>query len=421
MEMAVGSEPIAPTADEDALHSYDHCINGYEPHATDSTLPDSFAEFTENGQTDATVQPEVYTYMRENVWQDVHVVWHAARGCGGIPRGGPLNPCDFPELLPEQNECAGPQDGFEFLAMHRHMIQSLKQLWPSRTEQFEGWDRFPTREDYPELLREYFSGWSEKVLQEAAIADDIENNLELFESEGELGQWFQCGSLNGTLNPSQSANLHFALHFNAYPPNNQTHSVANTSSNLDAYLFWKLHGWIDKIWERYRLAKGLTPDEPKLKDELIAQCREMDTWASLIDPSLAPSEEPVELPDEAGFFHERVRPALEAARCSTCHGQGETAGLRLGYQVSSTEIVERLVNASSAYAEGYQLVVPGDPERSWLYLKASGQSPTSGVTCNGVANCAQSMPPGMEGGVSDEGLAALRQWIEEGAEMPTLL
>lgn len=400
-------------------HNVDHCLTGYEPEATDTAMADGPAPYTENGQTDATVQPEVIAWMERNAWQEAHFQWHQVRRCGGGAPQGAIDPCQYPEMLPEANECEDAQDGYEFLVMHRHMIQSLKQLWPNHTEQFEGWDRFPAEQDYPEIVREYYTQWSAQVLADAAIADDIANNMDRFATEGEFGMWLQCGSLQGGLGASGS--LHGSLHFNGYPQQNQSHSIANQRRNLDGYLFWKLHGWIDKVWERYRVAKGLAPDEPKLKDELIAQCREMDALSALIDPSLAEPDEPTELPEEAGFFHEVVRPGLENFGCATCHGEGEEAGLRLGFNVSSADVVAGLVNVDSAYAAGYKLVVPGDPDRSWLYLKASGLSTTSGATCQGVATCTKKMPPRGDTSLPAADLENLRIWIAEGAEAPTAL
>lgn len=402
----------------------DHCTEGHRPHATNGSIASSWAEYEENGQVDLTVQPTVIEYMRDNLWQDVHVLWHAVRRCpvNGAAPGLP-NPCNFPELAPKENECAGPQDGLEFLAMHRHMLEDLQQLWPNHLEQFTGWDEFPaTALHYPEQLRPYFRPWSQATLDQAAIADDIENHLEMFPTEGHLGQWFQCGNMSGFLNPNSAANLHFALHFNAYPPNNQTHSVANTRSNIDSYLFWKLHGWIDNVWERYRIAKGLSREDSAYREVMVGQCREMDAWRTVIDPDYeSPVPSPVDLPDEVGYFHEVVRPALEEGLCHTCHGAGEHANLRLGYNISSTDIVDRLVNRDSVYAQGYQLVVPGDPESSWLYLKATGASSQLPVTCVGFANCGQPMPPDLQGGMSVDGLNALRQWIENGAEAPIVV
>lgn len=400
-------------------HTVDHCLMGYEPEATDTAMADGPAPYTENGQTDATVQPEVIAWMEKHAWQEAHFQWHQVRRCGGGAQTGQgvINPCEYPEMLPEANECENAQDGYEFLVMHRHMINSLKQLWPNHTEQFEGWDHFPAAEDYPEIVREYYTQWSAQVLADAAIADNIADNMDRFANEGEFGMWLQCGSLQGGLGASGS--LHGSLHFNGYPQNNQSHSIANQRRNLDGYLFWKLHGWIDKVWERYRVANGQAPDEPKLKDELIAQCREMDALSALIDPSLAEPDDPTELPEEAGFFHEVVRPGLENFGCATCHGEGEEAGLRLGYNVSSADIVAGLVNVDSAYAVGYKLVVPGDPDRSWLYLKASGLSTSSGATCQGVATCTKRMPPRGDTFLPDADLANLRQWILDGAPAPT--
>jgi hypothetical protein len=412
-----GETTPAPPKDDHA-----HCVMGYEVHPTDDTMAQGVAEYSENGQTDAVLQPEVIEWMEENKWQESHFQWHEVRRCGGgggfgTPPGGAddFEPCDYPELAPDANECENAQDGYEFLVMHRHMLQSLRQLWPSHKDQFEGWDSWPAATDYPELLRPYFRDWADSVLREAAIADNIEENLSMFADEGELGMWLQCGSLRGGVGANS---LHGALHFNGYPQNNQSHSVANQRRNLDSYIFWKLHGWIDKIWERYRIAKGLTTTDERLANELVAQCLEMDALAHYIEAGGKPEDE-TPLPNESGFFHEVVRPGLENFGCATCHGAGEDAGLRLGFQVSSTEIVQRLVNVDSRYAVGYKLVVPGDPDSSWLYLKAAGLSSTAGVRCEGVANCAQNMPPGGGMQLPDTDLANLRKWIEDGAPTPT--
>lgn len=413
-------------------HDHNHCVDGFAAEPTDATMATGFAEYTENGQTDATVQPEVIAWMEKHIWQEAHFIWHEARRCGGggFAGGfgggetGAVDPCSFPpERLPEENECAGPQDGYEFLVMHRHMLYALRDLWPGHEEQFAGWEMFPDRTDYPDLLHPYFRNWSEAVLSDAALADSIdqmtaEEVLALWPTEGHFGQWIQCGSLQGGLGGNS---LHGALHFNGFPPNNQTHSVANQRRNLDSYLFWKLHGWIDSVWEKYRHATGLTSDDPRLADELQAQCEEMHFWAEQIEANGPQPERPIDgVIQEAGYFHERVRPALERAGCATCHGAGEEAGLRLGYEVSSTEIVQRLVNAEARNVEGYRLVVPGDPENSWLYLKASGLSVNTDAICRPSApnTCRQAMPNSAMPGLTEEELQVLRQWILDGAPLP---
>jgi hypothetical protein len=48
--------------------------------------------------------------------------------------------------------------------MHRHMIQSLKQLWPKHTEQFEGWEHFPTKAaDVPKQWQADWKDWMGSV------------------------------------------------------------------------------------------------------------------------------------------------------------------------------------------------------------------------------------------------------------------
>src|SRR5690606_6617780 len=100
--------------------------------------------------------------------------------------------------------------------------------------------------------------------------------------------------------------------------------------------------------------------------------------------------------------------------CRGCHGENTpAAGLQLGF-LTSTEIVEQLVGQASRNAVGQTLVVPGNPEQSWLYRKISGLSVTdNAVTCQASApECHQAMPQG-NGPMSTEAQAAIYEWIED--------
>jgi hypothetical protein len=416
------------TSSDHTDHEEDHCVVGYQPHPSDALMGDGYDVYieTRNGQQypDATIQTEAIAWMEQHYWQEAHFQWHNARRCPKQPTSDPndIEICSYPEFVKPDNECENDANGVEFLAMHRHMIQSLKQLFPNHTEQFDGWDSFPDEEDYPELLQEYFQDWSNGVRTAADIADNIEDNVAMFEDEGAFGKWIQCG---GLLGGRRFTNLHGALHFNGYSPDNQAHSVANQRRNLDAYLFWKLHGWIDKVWERYRVAKGLQPTDPEHIADVEEQCQEMHDLSELVESLWGPVDPP---PDpepeevvESGYFHETVRPFLEEARCRGCHGEGTpAAGLQLGF-LTSTAIVEQLVNQPSKDASGQILVVPGDPEASWLYQKISGSSETADdVECLAHAEeCHQPMPQG-NGPMSPEAQAAIREWILDGAPAPTI-
>lgn len=423
-------------------HPYDHCVNGYMPDPTDSspTMKDGPAEFFPPGNNDpnivdTTVQPEVLKWMYDHSWQDAHVEWHAIRACN-LPGGGGLskvNICRFTQLVPEDQNCRTAGDGYQFLVFHRHMIQALKQLWPNHSEQFTGFTKFPTKaEDVPPQWRSAWRDWDAATLEAGLIGDEIDKpeNLARFPDEGTLGFWLQCNVGQKLTTPANNmpwVGLHFALHAKWARPGNTTHGVNNTNANIDNYMFWKLHGWIDNVWEKYRLAKGLLPTDQKLKDDLVAQCREMDTEIKIIQQDLEPDEvvDPNEpLPVESGFFHERVRPIFESATnlCSGCHAEsGANASLTLGGRISSRKIVDDLVNKPSKGGGQFQLVVPGDPDRSWLYLKAAGMAENAGCVESATAQCITGVMPPTAGGptVTPQQLQTLRQWILDGAQGPT--
>lgn len=436
----VSSSSSSSSSSTPVVEQGDPCIDGFNPHPTNGTISDGGVVHGEEeyGQADVSVDPVVYNYMYDNGWQDAHVLWHQARTCGGFGGAAGINglpsACNFTELLPEQNDCEGDINGVDFFSGHRLMMEQLKELWPDHAEQFTGWDSFPRDpEDYPEELRPYFRGWSNEILEAAEIADNIANNLDMFPTEGALGTWMSCAIMPGSGGGgfgfgngpdfSIDRNLHFGLHNNGVPTRNQKHAVNNNNNNIDAYLFWKLHGWIDKVWEEYRTAKGKTRADEDYKAEMLEQCREMERWREISVEARGEAGHPNREPDETGpgggvergVFAEVIQPALEEARCTTCHGAGEQANLRLGYQVTSREVVEGLVNRPSWNAAGYSLVVPGDPDRSWLYLKASGLSTSADVTCQATGACTQAM-----NGLTDQQIEVLRQWILDGAPAPTV-
>jgi hypothetical protein len=429
----------AGTAGSNAAHA-DHCLHGYDPQPSDATMHDGPAEFYPPGRSDpsivdTTLQPEVIQWMTANSWQAAHVEWHAIRGCA-VPGGlglSKVNICSFTQLIPMDQNCQTAGDGYQFLVFHRHMIQALKQLWPKHTEQFTGFAKFPTTAaEVPPQWRSAWKDWDANVLAAGKIGDEIDKpeNMARFPDEGVLGFWLQCNVGQKLMKPPNSmpfVGLHFLLHAKWARPGNTTHGVNNTDSNIDNYMFWKLHGWIDNVWEKYRRARGMLPTDQKLDDDLVAQCREMDTEIQIIKNNLKPSDLPnpsQPLPMETGFFHERVRPIFESPTnlCSGCHAEsGANAMLTLGGNVSSKKIVEGLVNRPSRDGGQFMTIAPGDPEHSWLYLKASGKATDAGCVASSTAQCITGvMPPSASASptVSTAQLQTLRQWIQDGANGP---
>ena len=391
-------------ADFDRQHQ--SCEKGFDPDPRDALItnqPDRWVSAL--GEVDLVLPKPVLDWMTEGIWQKSHDAWHNIRRCSG-----PFRPaiCNQVALVPRDQECENASDGFQFLAMHRHMIQGLKQAFPGHADLFEGFPSFPfNARDVPEQWRSRFgTGWNSRMRGFAEILEDIENHLGQFPTEGDLGKFIQCeGGAGG---------LHGAMHFK-WQVASSPHSLGKQPVNIENYMFWKLHGWIDDVWERYRVAKGLTPDDPRLVRELVSQCNEMHELGHLFEGDTATG--PVDLPEERGFFHEQVRPIFER-RCPGCHTAGSAqANMALTGNISSTQMVGELVNIGSSRGGQFKRVVPNNPDQSWLYLKAAGLAAAAGCV-PGEACATGPMPPGGDLIPAGE-LAVIRQWIEDGAPMPT--
>jgi hypothetical protein len=434
---ALGTGGLATAVGGTAGHTRDHCVYGYDPEPTDSTMPYGPTEFYPPGNmdpniVDLTVQPDVLTWMKNHVWEAAHVEWHAIRTCGlpGGAIGSQVNICSFTNLVPKDQNCQTSGDGYQFLLFHRHMLQSLKQLWPRHAADFDGFPTFPqSANDVPPQWRSAWTQWNATDLAVGKMLDAIDQpaNLAKFPDEGTLGFYLQCQSGIMMKTPPagftmKSDGIHFDLHAKWVRNGNTTHGVGNTSANVDNYMFWKLHGWIDNVWEKYRVAKGLKQTDQKYKDDLAAQCREMDTEESIVIQNLKPSDVPKPLPVESGFFHEQVRPIFEAMKnkCSGCHSEtAPEAGMSLGGHISSADIVAKLVNVQARGGGQYVRIKPGNPDQSWLYLKITGQTSTCTPTSAGA--CSPGVMPPDSGGaltVTPAEAAIIRQWITDGAVGP---
>ena len=409
----VGGAPMGGAAGAGGMPN-DHCMDGELPDPSDTSLTDMPDEWTATtGEIDLVVPKPVLSWMGARLWEVSHDAWHNVRRCkgGGAPPSSTAI-CAHKELIPADQECSDAEDGYEFLAAHRHMIMSLKEAFPQHADLFAGFPHFPfNATDVPEQWRSRWgTGWSQQIIATAQTLEAIESNLSQFPTEGDLGKYIQCGGMgNG------ASSIHGALHFK-WVVNSSPYSLGKQQVNIDNYMFWKLHGWIDQIWERYRVAKGLTPDDPKLMETLLEQCREMQALGQAVKgiPS-TPDDTP--LPVEHGFFAEQVRPILERV-CSGCHSEtSPEANMSLGGHITSADVVKGLVNVQTMHGGQFVRIAPGDPDHSWLYLKVSGQAANAG--CMGTMCNAEVMPPTGQVTLSTTDLSTIRQWIQSGAPAPT--
>jgi hypothetical protein len=364
-----------------------------------------------------------------------------------------------------------PGDGYAFLVMHRHMIRGLEQAFPRHFEQIRGFRYVPTSKDDPENPIPWVDiHWSDAQLEAIDMMENIGRYVGLFASEDDYAKWVQFGDrfvaggrfpggfpgggqfpggLPGGGVPSgfptrddagaptgfggvgaappPTANdagagdagnpfrpeggIHGPLHGQWTVPGSPS-SLVDNNTNVQNFAFWRLHGWIDEMWERYRRAAGLRDSDPDYQQALIDQCEEMHELGKASPPEpgsvmFPPSGSPM----ETGVFATEVAPIF-TARCggSVCHGaDSPTLGLSLAGTQASV-VREGLVGRPSAELPTLSLIEPGEPEQSWLYRKVSDNF--DGVDCN-VASCTR-MPLGGASLTADE-LERIRNWVATGA------
>jgi hypothetical protein len=189
-------------------------------------------------------------------------------------------------------------------------------------------------------------------------------------------------------------------------------------------MFWKMHGWIDKVWDRYRTAKGKKSTDQDIKDAVLAQCRQMDKLAIIVKPDLGTTT-CTAAPIQKGVFVDTIRPIFESStnKCTGCHARtGAEASLTLGGSdcVKSSDIVAAMVNKASIGGGQYKLIEPGNADKSWLYLKVTGKAATvscTATTSSGTCST-ETMPRGGGVTLTQAQQDALKKWINDGAVAP---
>jgi hypothetical protein len=395
------------------------------PDPRDEMITSNNAVVVGTGSNQDTRLPQVVVdWMKEREFAEAHDAWHLIRrwdqGCrkSNAPAAG----CRSAERLEADGlwraeaQQGAPGDGYAFMVMHRHMIHMLKQSFPKHQELFRGFTKVPrTRADTENPMPWRNISWTSGNLTGFDILENIEKNLSKFATEDDLGRFFQVTFRWSAQAPNTPSNepgsgLHGALH-SQWAVFGSPANLIDQKVDVYNFAFWKLHGWADDVWERYRKAKGITEEDATFKKISLEQCREMLALRPSARKAGPAPDAGVPVGNESGVFAREVRPILEA-RCAGCHGaSGAMAGVILGGAgVPSSEIIGDLVGTKASNGQ-YNLVEAGQPDQSWLYLKASGMSAT--VACTGACN-REKMPPSGTG-LSTTELNTIKQWIQSGA------
>lgn len=273
-----------PAYAEKALLDFNSpCYTGYSTHPSNENLVD---EYVEEGQL-ARVQPAISDWLNEQRWNDKYARWQRSLRCDfGFAKSSFYGDA---KLCAEQTKvdgnhfsggaqqgarsfCSSKQNSLKFMAMHKHLLQGVRALWPSLEHQFDAWMMLPEEEDYPASTQSVFNAWPDKVRRHAMLLTSMKSmsDREVFlrwPNEGDFVHWMLCGSTESGMSVDA---LYGAL------MSNLIESVDPASDHpklqLEQFLFWKVHAWLEMHWNRYRLRKQLTPLEPELQAEMIKQC-----------------------------------------------------------------------------------------------------------------------------------------------------
>lgn len=373
--------------------------------------------------------PKIIDWMSMHKWQRQHFAWHTVRlidrFCPGVDwskvtdRNVAL--CKRTEMIFDRGlwreplQSGAPGDGYIFFAMHRHMLRTLRQAFPEHLDLFEGFKHIPLTKDDPENpMPGRDIVWSEPMLEAIDKLEHLEDHLDEFPTEDDLGRYIESSAVWTEANPAQpkdpTGGLHFALHIQFSVIGSPLFSISS-GRNIESRSFWKLHGWIDNVWQKYRDLKEIPEDDRPYVEALLGQCEEMHALGKAIEEGDGKATGGGESTPPQGYFAEKVAPIFNHA-CSSCHDDmTQNNWLFLG-PGSVEEVVGGLVNVSSREWPDMMLIAPGDPDKSFLFHKIAGTQPDP--KCEGL--CSNQMPQGRNPLSADE-IDIVRTWILDGAKM----
>ena len=480
---AVSAETDTHSTAAAGTSSHHTCSQPYSKDPRDDTMTGELVRVVTNDnktpndpsddQYEVLLPQEMIDWLNEQNWLQEHGDWHNVRRCAqSCQRSQVAGLCQSMEALNARGlACAPiqegePGDGYDFLAMHRHMIRGFQQAFPKHVEQIRGFYRIPKSKDDPENPIPWVNvRWSDAQLETIDWMENIAQHSDAFTGEDDYAKWVQFGDRQfgmgggpgspggfpdgglppgivpgdggvpgfpggglsgrgdadldaGSGNPfgaavsaadgnqRNSGGIHGGLHGQWSVPGSPS-SLVNNNTNVQNFAFWRLHVWIDEMWERYRRVLGVGEDDPHYQQALIDQCEEMHELGNarpLENQDAGPA------PTETGVFATEVAPTF-SSYCggSVCHG-ADSPTLGLALAGTRPSIVREGLVGQPASESALSLVEPGQPEQSWLYLKLTGNF--AGIDCN-TSRCTSMPPAGTR--PSDEEIERIRAWIAAGA------
>ena len=236
--------PLGPGCDED------NPLTTAAPGAIDRPLPEAIVQFE-----------------RRLGWGYVHRGWHETRQWDYIAAVEAYADRYAYALGAGWKRAAvqegAPGSGLEFLAMHRAMLGSLRARFPEHAALFDGWATVPTEATEADPLppgpdgappREFLASMRTTL---ARLADE----LGTFAGDDDLGRFLETQHRPTDADPFARASeggvgIHTYFHVR-FDDARSPIRMQSFARNLEGEVFFRVHGWIDRVWTRYRAARGL--------------------------------------------------------------------------------------------------------------------------------------------------------------------
>jgi hypothetical protein len=213
---------------------------------------------------DSLMPANLIDWMQVRNWGQHHVQWHAVRQWD-------LNDEATQQWMLSQGwhradrQEGQPGNGFDFLVMHRAMLELLRETFPEYAALLAGWPTPPTNPNNPADPLPNGAQTPFDPRYQQAIGR-IETPPDTFATEDEWGLFVET-SLRPVpgdpfrRSPDPASGIHNYIH-NRFSDLSSPVDMGNPGINLGNQRFWRLHGWIDTRWSAYRRAKGLSDQDP---------------------------------------------------------------------------------------------------------------------------------------------------------------
>jgi hypothetical protein len=216
---------------------------------------------------------EVRDWMDQLGWGMHHLEWHTERQWDRM--SGELQSWAQGQgwrRAERQEGTAG--NGYDFLLMHRAMLDLLREKFPQHAAYLQGWQSPPTD---PNDQADPLPGGAQTAFDpdKARAIQAIKGPFTGFANDDDLGRYIETmarpvpGDPYATAQDSATG-IHNYLH-NRFSDESSPVDMGQPLRNLGNARFWRLHGWIDGCWSAFRKARGFSDSDPKYVSDLAAQ------------------------------------------------------------------------------------------------------------------------------------------------------